>query len=308
MAPHLARLRHQVGELLVRRVDREVVGRHPAAALLPTPVRRDERHLREVLLPVLRQPALNALRVGQPFAPEPNHRRPVFEPSGQIAALRKGRRAPRLRQRPRLVEIRRIAPVGRRAVRAAASGHHDVVSLRVRTGRKTRAGPAELHAGRRAGQDQIFGIPLAVLRRGVEPRAVVVVTAERRRQIAGLASRAPPAGLHRPGPAENAAFGGSQHGRVVLDARAQLRGQRHERILHLLKHPAVPHLHGDAPARHRVARLRPHRANHAGNPLREALVDQRRARPAGPVLDIGSEGLRIRARQQKLCPRHRCLL
>lgn len=61
--------------------------------------------------------ALDAFRFGEPFAIEAHHGRARPEPGRQVLAPCERRRAPGLLQRPPLVKVGRVAPVGRTAVR-----------------------------------------------------------------------------------------------------------------------------------------------------------------------------------------------
>ncbi len=233
---------------VLRRIRREVLGRHPRCDAFPTPERYDQRHALEVPGPVLVEPRLDALRLGQPLAAKPHLRRTLLQPGGQIVAFGQPLHTPRLLRGPRFVDGRRIAPVGRGSSRTAKhAGHYgerqgkgflQVVPHRV--------SPAEDQAVGCPYGEQGFGMPRVILAIRHHAAFRGVVAPELRRQTAGLRAGGRSPRLPEVRAFQHAAFRRAENQRIACAVALKRGCQRQQRIIHAFHERARFALHLDA--------------------------------------------------------------
>ena len=295
---------HHLLELLVRRVAGEVFGRDPVAVAFPAFEDGDERHAGEVLAPVVREPPLEDVGAVEPLAVEAHHGGGLARPGGQVGTVEELHAAPLLAVRPVLVEVGRVVPGGRRAVRAREAARDDVVALGVGLLRVAEARPAEeevavaVGAVRQGGpppavHQQLLRVGLRVVGRRVEAARVVVEAAELRDEVARIVPKAALLPVLAPRAhriAEHAALRVAHHDAVVDGRRAEALVEREERVARLEERPARLRRRGNAPDE--VRALRRDGADDLVKGAGHVAVDE----PHAVRGRLGGEGLRVARR------------
>ena len=171
--------RRHLPKLLVRRIQREIVGRDPILAFLPAEHHGHERRAGELDLPVAIEKRPERLGAVKPVPIEERHDRCILRPGGDIGTVEKLRTTPSLSFGPRPIVVRRVIPVARAVGPAVEAGCHHIIGETRLFGVEAPLHPIPGEVALRGTIDaEPLRAPFRVLAGRIEERVGVIVAAE----------------------------------------------------------------------------------------------------------------------------------